>query len=103
MSVNVNSDNRVADVMAEIKRHFKYCNKCPGAIKALDYDNLCRRMRVLIVTAALQFDTVIPRRLSAARNKRPVFYACPDIGAHSKTWAMTAEPLTATGIQESLF
>lgn len=103
MSVNVNSDNRVADIMSDLKRHMQHCRECQGAVKAYDYDAMCKRSRWLIVAAVAQFDSVIPRRLSAARKKQSVFYACPDLGAHSKTYALTAEPLMAVGIQESLF
>lgn len=103
MSVNVNSDNRVADIMADLKRHMKYCRKCQVSVKVRDYDVLCGYAKRLVLEAVVQFNTVIPRRLKAARDGKRVFYACPDLGAHSKTYAMTAEPLVAVGIQESLF
>ena len=103
MAVNVNSDNRVADIMSDIKQHMRHCRNCQGALKVRDYDLLCKRSKALILSAVMQFDTVIPRRLAAARKNQKVFYACPDLGAHSKTYAMTAEPLVAVGIQEGLF
>lgn len=103
MSLNVNSDNRVADLMSDLKRHMKYCRKCQVAVKVRDYGVICDYTKNLMITAISQFDGVIPRRLAAARKNQKVFYACPDLGAHSKTYAMTAEPLVAVGVQESLF
>lgn len=103
MAVNVNSDNRVADIMADITRHMKHCRDCQGAVRVRDYDLMCKVCKALLLSAVAQFSTVIPRRLAAARRNQKVFYACPDLGAHSKTYAMTAEPLVAVGIQESLF
>lgn len=103
MAVNVNSDNRVADIMSDLTRHMKHCRECQGAVKARDYDLMCKRSKALVMSAVAQFSTVIPRRLAAARKNIRVFYACPDLGAHSKTYAMTAEPLVAVGIQEALF
>lgn len=103
MSVNVNSDNRVADIMSDLKRHMKYCRKCQVSVKVRDFSVMCDYAKNLVMSAAAQFDTVIPRRLAAARKGQKVFYACPDLGAHSKTYAMTAEPLVAVGVQEGLF
>ena len=103
MPVNVNSDNRVADIMSDLKRHMAHCLNCKGAIKAREYNALCPMTQMLLIDAAQQFDSVIPRRLKAARKGQRVFYACPDLGAHSKAYAMTAEPLVAVGIQEGLF
>ena len=103
MALNVNSDNRVADLLNDLRRHMKACRSCQSAVKAKDYDLLCSQSRELIITTAHQFDTVIPRRLKAHRTGSHVFFACPDIGAHGKTWAATAEPVAIIGIQESLF
>jgi hypothetical protein len=103
MSVNVNSDNRVFDVMVALKVHMRKCRMCQGAVKTRDYELLCKWAKANILEAVIQFDTVIPRRLSAARKRQRVFYACPDLAKHSKAYAMTAEPLIAVGVQEGLF
>ena len=103
MSVNVNSDNRVADLLNDLTRHMKHCRECQGAVKVRDYDLMCKRSKAIILDAVFQFVTVVPRRLKAVRDGKRVFYACPDLGAHPKAYAMTAEPLVAVGIQESLF
>lgn len=103
MPYNVNSDNRLADVLVELKRHIRVCRGCQSAIKVRDRSLLCDHVTGLILTAVTQFDTVIPRRIAAKRKAGNVFYACPDLAAHGKTWAMSAEPLTATGVQERLF
>jgi hypothetical protein len=103
MPVNVNSDNRVADAMLAIKVHLRKCRTCQGAVRTRDYELLCKWVKANILEAIAQFDTVIPRRLLAARKRQSVFYACPDLSKHSKAYAMTAEPLIAVGIQEGLF
>lgn len=103
MTVNVNSDNRTRDILTDLKRHLASCRDCRSALKARNYDGICKITRTYILSAAQQFDTVIPRRLAAARRQQHIFYACPDLAAHSRTYAMTAEPLIATGVQEGLF
>lgn len=103
MSPNVNSDNRVADNLTLLKAHMKQCRNCQSAVKVLDYDLMCKTARTLVLSVLAQFDTVIPRRLAAVRQGKRVFYSCPDLSAHGKTYAMTAEPLVAVGIQEPLF
>lgn len=99
---NVNSDNRLAGLLIELKRHFRTCKGCSAAIKARDRESLCDHTVGLILTAAFTYDRVIPRRIAAKRNNMNVFYSCPDLSAHGKAYALTAEALIATGVQESL-
>lgn len=103
MPYNPNSDNRTADVLSEMRHHFRYCRECKGAMKARDYSLMCDRTKRNVITAALMIDTAIERRIKAKRNNVTVFYACPEMGAHSQTWRLTAEPLVAVGIQDGLF
>lgn len=103
MPVNANSDNRVADILSELRHHFKYCRQCQSAYKTLDYDVMCARTKRLIMDSALAIANVIPRRIKAKRDGTKVFYACPDLSAHSQAYRVTAEPLVAVGIQDSLF
>ena len=103
MLYSVNSDNRVFDILTDMKRHLKYCRNCQSAMNVRDYDLMCPWTKGRILAAAEQSDKVIPRRLAAHRKDQRVFYACPDMAAHPKSWTITAEPLVAVGIQDSLF
>jgi hypothetical protein len=101
--VNVNSDNRLADILNELKRHLKSCSKCTGAMKVRDQRALCDHTVGLILTAAWNYDTVIPRRITAGRKKDPRVFACPDLSKHGKAYSMTAEPLIVSGVQDGLW
>lgn len=103
MMYDVNSDNRFADLLLDLKRHIRHCQSCAGAIRVNDHAMLCTRSRVLILTMVMQYDHVIPRRLQAKRESDRVVYACPDLTRHGKAYAMTADPLFVVGVQESLF
>ena len=99
---NVNADNRLADLLIELKRHLGSCAKCRGAMKTRDKGMLCDHTVGLILTAAWQYDHVIPRRLAARRKGQRFIFACPDISAHGKAAEMTAEPLIVVGVQDTL-
>jgi len=101
--LNANADNRLADLLIELKRHLRTCKSCQGAIKTRDKSLLCDHTIGLILTAAWQYDTVIPRRLSVKRKGDPHVFACPDLAAHGKASALTAEPLIVVGVEGTLF
>lgn len=101
--LNVNSDNRLADILLELKRHLRTCKDCQRAIKVRDRFMLCDHTIGLILTAAWTYDRVIPRRISARRGNRPCVFSCPDLSAHGKSYALTAEALLVTGVQDALF
>lgn len=101
--LSVGQDLRISQMLLELKRHFKTCNTCPAAIKSRSSDQLCDHTIGLIVSIAVRYDTLIPARLQAARDKRNVVYACPDLAAHGETYRLIAEPLNAIGVQEALF
>lgn len=103
MTITVNSDNRFADLLLELKRHIQHCRTCQSAIKVRDETLMCKHTIGLILTAVARYDTLISRRLAVKRTHDHVFYACPDIAAHGKTWALTVEPLVPAHVQEALF
>lgn len=103
MAVNVNSDNRMSDLLVELNRHLKVCRQCTGAMKARDQHGLCQHTTGLILTLAMTYADVIPRRLKIARTETPRVYSCPDLARHGRAYAMTAEPLIVVGVQDELF
>lgn len=103
MTAIINSDNRLADMLLDLKRHLRTCRDCQAAVKVRDETMMCRYTIRLILAAVTRHDSLISHRLAVKRTCGNVFYACPDISAHGKVWAMTAEPLVASGVQEGLF
>lgn len=99
----VNSDNRLADLLIELKRHIRSCKNCQGAIKTRDKSMICDHAIGLILTAAFTYDRVIPRRIAAKKAGADHVFSCPDLSAHGKAYQLTAEPLLVTGIQDGLF
>lgn len=101
--VNANSDSRVHDLLIELKRHLMTCRDCRAAMHAKDGSLLCRHTIGLILTTAVQYDGVIPRRIRAHRMPGNWVHACPDLSAHGKTYSLISEPLQVTGMQEGLW
>ena len=101
--LNVNSDNRVADLLIELNRHVKTCQRCRGAIKTRDQRALCDHTVGLILTLAITHAGVIPRRLTLRRKGETPVFACPDLSKHGQAYALTAEPLIVVGVQGELF
>ncbi len=100
---NVNADNRLADLLIELKRHLGSCRNCKSAMVARDKTMLCEHTIGLILTAAWQYDHVIPRRLQVRRKRQSFVFACPDISVHGKSAEITAEPLIVVGVQDGMF
>jgi hypothetical protein len=97
-----NQGNQIALILLELKRHFNTCQQCRGAMTGHDYDQLCKFATLKLVKVAKLWDVNIDARLKARRSGRPFVYACPRLSAHSEAYAMTAEPLLVTGVQETL-
>lgn len=98
-----NTDNRVADLLLELKRHLRACRDCTAAMKVRDRYGLCNHTTGLILSIAIRYDQVIPGRIKAKRSGDPHVFACPDMAAHGKTYPLIAEPLIVTGIETPLF
>lgn len=101
--LDTNADNRLSDLLLELKRHIRSCRNCQGAIKTRDKTLLCDHTIGLILTAAWQYDHVIPRRIKAKRSGNPHIFACPDPSAHGKANSLTAESLLVVGVEDALF
>jgi hypothetical protein len=101
--MGANTDNRVADLLLELKRHLRSCHECQGAMKVRDSYLLCNHTVGLVLSIAVRYDQVIPSRIRAKRGKDPHVFACPDLSAHGKTYPLTAEPLIVVGVETPLF
>jgi hypothetical protein len=98
----VNTGNACAIMLLELKRHFAMCDACRGAIKVNDTATMCPWALRKIIAVARAWDSNIALRLKAKRSGDPFVYRCPDLSKHSEAYAMTAEPLMVTGVQDRL-
>jgi len=101
--MSANTDNRVADLLLELKRHLRTCRTCHGAMRTRDPYQMCPHVIGLVLSAAIRYDQVIPDRIKAKRGEGHHVFACPDLGAHGKTYPLIAENLLVVGVQDSLF
>ena len=99
----VNSDGKVSELLLELKRHLMACRNCQAAVKARDQSALCQHTTGLVISIALRYDTVIPRRIAAKRGTDRHVFSCPDLSAHGATYPLIAEPLIVAGIESPLF
>jgi len=103
VTLSSNQDNRISEMLLELKRHLESCKKCISAVKARDGLALCTHTTGIIVSIALRYDRLLPTRIAAHRQGVTTVYACPDLAAHGKTFPLIAEPLNVTGVQGALF
>jgi hypothetical protein len=101
--MSANTDNRVADLLLELKRHLRTCRNCQGATKTRDSSALCDHTTGLVLSIVIRYDRVIANRITAKNSGDPHVFACPDLGAHGKTYPLIAESLLVTAVQDALF
>ncbi len=94
---------RLGYVLAQLRRHLLGCYDCKGARKAQDPDSMCEAGRMLVLSAADDFDAVMELRRKAHRMGESIIYACPDLSRHSESYSLTAIPFTVTAVQGELF
>jgi len=96
-------DDRLFNYFTLLRRHLIKCDQCKGARKALIPENMCREGRQLTLSAADEFDIVIELRRKALSSHGGLIYACPDLAAHGKAYAIAAELFAVKGVQGELF
>lgn len=89
--------------MTLLRRHMLTCGKCKGALKASYPDHLCLTGSLLVAQAALEFNAILDIKRKAHKHPDGFVYACPDVSLHGQAYALAAQPLAVTGIQEGLF
>jgi hypothetical protein len=103
MTSRANSDQHLFDAMITLKRHLRSCGKCSVARKAADPYLMCRAGLNLTLRAADRYDLLISLRVKAHASEHDTVFACPDTSAHGSAYALTAQPLLVTGVQEGMF
>jgi hypothetical protein len=103
MAVSVNRSNLLAVKLMDLRRHLMTCDACHGAIKSEAYELLCDITRLAILDVAMKWDSNIPGRIGARQNGGKLQFLCPDPNAHGAAYAITAEAVTVTSIQDGLF
>lgn len=99
----VNSDNKLYDVLLELKRHMMSCRECGMSRKVDDPYLMCRQGIFLVLRAAHYSDVVAKLRIEARRDGTPTVYPCPKLSAHGKTYEQTAMPMVAVAYQGMMF
>lgn len=100
---NINRSTTLTVRLLQVRRHFNSCTTCKGSIKAKDFDRLCDVAKDDLLFVASRWDSNIAGRLAVRRNGNELQFLCPDPNAHGPAYAATAEPVTVTGVMESLF
>lgn len=99
----VNSDNKLYDLLVELKRHLRSCNECHMARKVDDPYLMCRQGIFLVLRAASHYDFIVKMRIEARRDGVPVIYPCPEPSVHGKSYEQTAIPVVVVGYQDRMF
>lgn len=96
-------DDRLFGKLTALRRHLVKCVPCSDARKALNIDGMCHDGKQLTLSAADEFDHIIELRRKVHENGDSVIYACPDLSAHGKSYALTARPYSAVAVQDGLW
>lgn len=86
-----------------LRRHMVKCRDCKGAMLAGSTHRMCLTGARLTVNAAHEFNCILEIKREAHKNPSGFVYACPDVSLHGQAYALAAQPLKVTGIQEGLF
>lgn len=86
-----------------LRRHMVKCVDCKGAMAAGSTHRMCLTGMRLTVSAAHEFDAILDVKRQAHKNPDGFVYACPDVSLHGQAYALAAQPLKVTAIQEGLF
>ena len=100
---NVNRHTHIATRLLELRRHLNGCGKCKAAIKSRDIHEMCDASVLLILDVASRWDANVAGRISSARKGDGIKFICPDPNAHGPAYAITAEAVEVTAVQDRLF
>jgi hypothetical protein len=101
--VNVNANNTLCVILLRLRRHLNSCDLCRGAIKTRDYSAMCDYTKCAIVDAAQRWERSISLRLQTRKAGQVLQFLCPNPGIHGSAYALTAEPVIVTHVQDALF
>ena len=102
-ATSANRNNLLAVRLLQVRRHFNTCRACRSAVKCGSFDRLCDSTKADLVFIACKWESNIAGRLAAKRSGDGLTFVCPDPNAHGAAYAITAEAVTVTSIQEGLF
>lgn len=96
-------DQKLYDTLVDLKRHLRSCSKCQAARKAMFPHAMCDTGMLLTLKAADGYDDIIRLRIAAHKHDGGHVFACPDLSAHGKSFALTAPALHVTAVQDGMF
>lgn len=99
----VNSDNRLYDVLVNLKRHLGSCGPCRYAMRNNDRDMMCGTSIEMCLQAIKSYELIVKLRIDSRSEDADMVYPCPKISAHGKSYEQTAIPVLVTGYQGRLF
>lgn len=100
---DINKQTHIATRLLELRRHLGGCGRCKSAIKSRDISELCDSSILLILDVAGRWDSNVAGRISSSRKNGRVQFLCPDPNAHGPAYAISAEAVEVTGVQDRLF
>lgn len=99
---NVNAQNLMCVKLLQLRRHFNGCRVCRAARGSRDFDALCEFTKATLVEVAVKWDNNIAGRLAARNGNHSYIFPCPDPNAHGPAYALTAEAVIVSSIQDRL-
>ena len=95
--------SREVKAIAALSKHIGACTKCRRILQSDGHSLMCDEGVVLTHEAARAMRNIVPLHMKALKDPNGTFYPCPDVKKHGQAYAMTAQPMMGTAIQEGLF
>lgn len=96
------SDNRLYDLLIDLKRHLATCKDCKASVKCDDPYMMCKTGITMVMQSAKFYDLIIKLRVKSSNSGSVTCFPCPSLRAHGKSFELTALPVYVTGIQDRM-
>jgi hypothetical protein len=98
-----NNENLICVALLKLKRHLMSCRACSSYRTLGTFDQLCDETKYSILMIAEKWDNNVGKRLAAKNGNAKWVFPCPDTSQHGSAYALTAEAVIVSDVQEALF
>lgn len=92
-----------AQAMVSLRSHMLDCYNCRHFIHDPAADASCPVGMRLAARLIYTCDALLKAKRAASGTFNDYIYACPDPAEHGEAYALTAQPMSVTAIQDELF
>lgn len=92
-----------AKAIVNLRAHMLKCYACRATIGGGEPEPPCVKGWAMCVEVTRTCAKLLEQKRMAVNTINGYVYVCPDLSAHGEAYALTAQPLSVTGVQTELF